>query len=103
VVRAGQVLRPLARPGILIYAKYAIVNNTYAKIWGINYVPRGRPELYPVKKVIGFDQSMLDAIDRWRGKQTPIPTVSDAIRALVERGLSSEANATKPRRTTNPK
>jgi len=26
----------------------------------------GRPELYPVKKVIGFDQAMLEAIDHWR-------------------------------------
>jgi hypothetical protein len=51
---------------------------------------RGRPELYPVKKVIGFDQSMLEAIDQWRRLQTPIPTVSDAIRALVELGLAAK-------------
>jgi len=56
-------------------------------------MPRGRPELYPVKKVIGFDQSMLHAIDHWRRKQTPIPTVSDAIRALVELGLAAKPNA----------
>jgi hypothetical protein len=54
-------------------------------------MPRGRPELYPIKKVIGFDQSMLDAIDHWRREQTPIPTVSDAIRALVELGLTKPA------------
>jgi hypothetical protein len=53
-------------------------------------MPRGRPELYPVKKVIGFDQSMLDAIDHWRRRQTPIPTVSDAIRTLVEQGLAAK-------------
>jgi hypothetical protein len=53
-------------------------------------MPRGRPELYPIKKVIGFDQSMLDAIDHWRREQTPIPTVSDAIRALVELGLEAK-------------
>jgi regulatory protein YycI of two-component signal transduction system YycFG len=47
----------------------------------------GRPEKYPVKKVIGFDQEMLDAIDEWRRQQTPIPTVSDAIRELVWQGL----------------
>lgn len=47
-----------------------------------------RPEIYPVKKVIGFDQKMLDAIDRWRRRQAPIPTVSEAIRRLVELGLS---------------
>ena len=56
-------------------------------------MPRGRPELYPVKKVIGFDQSMLDAIDHWRRQQTPIPTVSDAIRALVELGLAAKPSA----------
>jgi hypothetical protein len=49
----------------------------------------GRPELYPVKKVIGFDQRMLDAVDRWRRQQTPIPNVSDAVRALIEAGLAA--------------
>jgi hypothetical protein len=49
-----------------------------------------RPELYPVKKVIGFDQAMLDAIEKWRAKQNPIPTVSDAIRRLVEIGLKTK-------------
>jgi hypothetical protein len=46
-----------------------------------------RPELYPVKKVIGFDQAQLSAIDKWRRRQTPIPTVSEAIRKLVAIGL----------------
>jgi two-component sensor histidine kinase len=46
----------------------------------------------------GFDQAMLYAIDQWRRQQTPIPTVSDAIRALVERGLAAKPEATKPRR-----
>lgn len=50
----------------------------------------GRKELYPVKKLIGFDAKMLDAIERWRAKQKPIPTVSDAIRMLVEKGLKSK-------------
>ena len=49
-----------------------------------------RPELYPVKKVIGFDLEMLAAIDKWRAKQKPIPTVSDAIRRLVESGLKAK-------------
>jgi hypothetical protein len=48
-----------------------------------------RPELYPVKKVIGFDQALLDAIDNWRRTQAPIPTVSEAIRQLVALGLAS--------------
>lgn len=50
----------------------------------------GRKELYPVKKLIGFDEKMLAAIERWRAKQKPIPTVSDAIRMLVEKGLKSK-------------
>lgn len=47
-----------------------------------------RPELYPIKKVIGFNQGMIDAVDKWRAKQKPIPTVSDAIRRLLEMGLA---------------
>ncbi len=51
----------------------------------------GRPELYPVKKLIGFDHEMLTAIERWRRRRTPVPSVSDAIRHLIERGLASDA------------
>ena len=47
----------------------------------------GRPEVYPIKKVIGFDEVMLEAVDDWRRKQTPIPNVSESIRRLVELGL----------------
>jgi hypothetical protein len=49
-----------------------------------------RPELFPVKKVVGFDQSMIDAIENWRAKQKPIPNVSEAIRRLVELGLKAK-------------
>ena len=48
-----------------------------------------RPELYPVKKIVGFDHQMIDAIEKWRGKQRPIPNASEAIRKLVEIGLAS--------------
>jgi hypothetical protein len=50
-----------------------------------------RPELYPVKKVIGFDQALLSAIDKWRRRQTPIPTVSEAIRELLALGLKAKS------------
>ena len=30
-----------------------------------------RPQLYPVKKVVGFDQEMLDAIEKWRATSGP--------------------------------
>ena len=42
-----------------------------------------RPQLFPVKKVVGFDQEMIDAIDKWRAKKK-------AIRRLVERGLKAK-------------
>jgi hypothetical protein len=49
-----------------------------------------RPELFPVKKVVGFDKEMMDAIDKWRAKQKPLPNVSEAIRRLVEIGLKAK-------------
>lgn len=49
-----------------------------------------RPELYPIKKVIGFDEDMMAAIEKWRAKQRPIPNVSDAIRLLVNLGLKAK-------------
>jgi hypothetical protein len=49
-----------------------------------------RPELFPVKKVVGFDQAMMDDIEKWRAKQQPIPNVSEAIRRLVELGLKAK-------------
>jgi hypothetical protein len=52
-----------------------------------------RPEIYPVKKVIGFDRAQLAAIDGWRRRQTPIPTVSEAIRLLVGQALAGAAMA----------
>ena len=48
-----------------------------------------RPELYPFKKMIGFNAVLLDAIETWRAKQRPIPNLSDAIRQLIEDGLAS--------------
>jgi hypothetical protein len=55
---------------------------------------RGRGHLASVtKKMIGFSTNMLDAIEKWRAKQRPIPNVSDAIRQLIEAGLK----ATMPR------
>jgi hypothetical protein len=48
-----------------------------------------RPEMYPVKKLVKFSADMLDAIEKWRSKQRPIPNVSDAIRQLIEAGLKA--------------
>jgi hypothetical protein len=52
-----------------------------------------RPEIYPVKKLVKFSTEMLDAIEKWRAKQRPIPNVSDAIRQLIEAGLKAKKGA----------
>lgn len=46
-----------------------------------------RTSLYPVKKVIGFDEDLLKAVDAWRRGRTPIPNVSDAIRQILAKHL----------------
>jgi hypothetical protein len=57
--------------------------------------PMPRPELYPVKKIVGFDEGTIIAIEKWRAKQTPIPNASEAIRWLVKQGLVSASTAMK--------
>jgi hypothetical protein len=47
-------------------------------------------KIFPIKKVIGFDQDMIDAIDKWRAKQIPLPNANEAIRRLVELGLKAK-------------
>jgi hypothetical protein len=49
-----------------------------------------RPQLFPVKKVVGFDRAMIAAIDKWRRHQPDLPNVSEAIRRLVEIGLKAK-------------
>ena len=46
-------------------------------------------ESYPL---VGFDQPVLDAIEEWRLRQSPAPSVAEAIRRLVELGLAAEAS-----------
>ena len=48
----------------------------------------GRPETHPVKKIIGFSDDMITALEKWRAKQKPSPNLSEAIRQLVEIGLT---------------
>ncbi len=50
----------------------------------------GRPETHPIKKVIGFSEEMIDAVESWRAKQKPVPNQSEAIRRLVELGLRAK-------------
>jgi hypothetical protein len=53
---------------------------------------RGRNrELYPLKKLVGFDREMLAAIDKWREHQDTNPSANAAIRALIRRGLTTSS------------
>lgn len=52
-----------------------------------------RPELYPVKKIVGFDEATIAAIEKWRAKQTAVPSLSEAIRRLVGQGLVGASTA----------
>lgn len=55
-----------------------------------------RPELYPIKKVIGFDEELLRAVDSWRRNRSPIPNVSDAIRQILSKHLRQKGHLPKP-------
>jgi hypothetical protein len=54
------------------------------------HIPHMDKTEYPIKKIIGFTQPMIEAIEKWRAKQRPIPTVSEAIRRLIELGLKAK-------------
>jgi CRP-like cAMP-binding protein len=59
-------------------------------------------ESYPV---VGFDQPVLDAIEEWRQQQSPVPSMTQAIRRLVELGLAAAAppsEGTLPPRAERP-
>jgi hypothetical protein len=50
----------------------------------------GRPETHPIKKVLGFTEEMVAAVEKWRAKQKPIPNFSEAVRRLIEIGLRAK-------------
>ena len=55
---------------------------------------RGRTQqLYPLKKLVGFNREMLAAIHRWRQHQETNPSANAAIRALIRRGLTASKQA----------
>jgi hypothetical protein len=58
-----------------------------------------RPEEFPIKFQFAITREMDAAIADWRRKQEDLPNRSQAIRRLVERGLASESNVEKPRRS----
>ncbi len=47
------------------------------------------PERPSSKKTIAFDHAMIEAIENWRARQEPVPSMSEAIRQLVEAGLAN--------------
>jgi hypothetical protein len=54
-----------------------------------------KPKSFPNKILIGFSDEHLKTLDQWRRKQADMPTRSEAIRRLVELGLT--VRATKPK------
>lgn len=46
-----------------------------------------RPEKFPIKKLIGFDQELMDALDSYRRDQDAIPNISEAIRDILTASL----------------
>jgi hypothetical protein len=52
-----------------------------------------RRSSYPIKKVVGFNRTMLVAIDKWRRQQSPIPHGNGAIRELIKYGLAASKHA----------
>jgi hypothetical protein len=58
-------------------------------------VPLDKPIEHRMPFVTARDQ--IDRIDRWRGRQLPIPSRNEAIKRLVDRGLDAEErDAEKP-------
>ena len=56
-----------------------------------------------LKKTVGLDIAMIQAIESWRARQTPVPNVSEAIRQLVEMGLASAPRAARRGKKTAAK
>jgi hypothetical protein len=84
------------RPAYLIYAKHALVNTAYAKHTNEDSV--ARPEQFPIKKVIGFDRQMMDALDAYRREQDVIPNLSEAIRSILRDWLHERGHLPGPDR-----
>ena len=53
--------------------------------------------------LVGFDQPILDAIEEWRLIQSPVPSVSQAVRHLVEAGLAAAASPSGKASGSKPK
>jgi hypothetical protein len=82
-VRAGAEVSASLRLANLTYLKYAKSQLGICEMVG-------RPETHPIKKVIGFSEEMIAAVESWRAKQKPVPNLSESIRRLVEIGLKEK-------------
>jgi hypothetical protein len=49
----------------------------------------GRPETHPIKKIIRFNEAMVEMIEKWRRKQKPKPNFTEAVRQLIEMSLET--------------
>ena len=49
-----------------------------------------RPKKLTVKMLLRMERVMEDSIERWRLKQDPVLSMSDAVRELVRRGLGED-------------
>lgn len=49
----------------------------------------GRPEKFPVKRQMQFDQAFLDEVEEWRREQPTIPSVAESVRRLAKKGVEA--------------
>lgn len=61
-----------------------------------------RPPLFPIKKIIGFDEPLIAAIDDWRRGRKPIPSMSEAIRQILRKHLRQKGYMAKKSEQREP-
>ena len=60
---------------------------------------RGRPEIYPVKVLLGISEEMDAAITSWRRQQPNLPNRNEAIRLILAQGLAKSGLRADPDKT----
>lgn len=56
--------------------------------------PRGRPTEFPIKKLIAIDQSILDAVEKYRSEVVPPINQSEAFRSILRDWLIGHGHLT---------
>lgn len=46
-----------------------------------------KPELKSVRFIFSAEPSLIEKVDKWRGKQPGVPTRAEAVRRLILKGL----------------